>query len=118
VTIAVLAIIAGIAALLFVRRRRRKRAMKTLQHQTVNDQSMEPEYACSPSTVATTRISELDSRAARPWSMRTELEGTNSSPRSIGAAFEDTRENDKGGDEHDVAKANPQGTGLLAELQG
>lgn len=117
-TFAVLAILAGIAGLLFVRRRRRKKAAQSLQHETVDDQGEEAKYAWSPSTVATNRVSELDSRAARPWSMRTELENTDSSPRSIGAAFEDTRRQDGGGDGQHVAKAQPQELGSLAELQG
>lgn len=91
--------------------------MEALQHQVPDDHGMEPKYAWSPSTVATTRISELDSRAARPWSMRTELEGTDGSPRSIGAAFEGARKNDGGSDGLQVPKAQPQDRGAFAELQ-
>jgi hypothetical protein len=82
-----------------------------------------PNYAWSPSTVATTTVSELDSRAARPWSMRTELEGNsnNNSPKSIGAALED-RDKPKGaggyGQGHHATPSQPQGLGVFVELQG
>lgn len=150
-TIAALAILAGVCALLFIRRRRRRRR-NPMSPQTYEPtpamgeddnghQGAEPKYAWSPSTVAMhttprTTVSELESRAARPWSLRTELEGSGGGHLSpgIGSIVEEGKKEgggvggDVGGDGQQARhsaqggqrgnEGRPQGLGLFAELQG
>ncbi|KAB5518885.1 hypothetical protein GE09DRAFT_506304 [Coniochaeta sp. 2T2.1] len=113
VALAAVLIISAAIAFVFFRRRNRNRQSNAAihNHEETHDHvhAPEPKFAWSPATVATSTVSELDSRAARPWS---ELEGSNTSPRPVGPGFEDN-----------IAptpppKGAPQGLGLFAELQG
>jgi hypothetical protein len=126
VSAAVLIILAGVFAHLFMRRRRKKSAAAEV-HQPVptdgHDHPGEAKYAWSPSTVATARVGELDSQPARPWSLRSELEGRDhNSPASINAAFGDDKQKEAGSpgpQGHQTAQSQPpQGLGVFAELQG
>lgn len=135
VTVAVLAVLAGIATLLFVWRRRTKKrttargADRGGGTATAQDHppTTEAKDAWSPSTVATTAaVSELDSgaAAARPWSVRSELQGSyyEDSPGPMGAVFwqnEPRGGGDRGSGHAAAMQAHQaQGLGVFVELQG
>jgi len=82
VTVGVLILIAALVILFFLRRRGMRRSPKAASENRFSDTSTLPKMA----EAGGEPLSEVDGKAARPWSMRSELEGSRVSGDSAGVS--------------------------------